>query len=66
MIFFKEFFQSKTLIFSIVFKYSDTRRRYDQSIEKLRDTIHTLEELLVLKERFNLRIPFDDYYNVRI
>lgn len=46
--------------------FRDKRRQYDKSLERIRNIIHTLEELLVLKERYNLRISFEDYHKVLV
>lgn len=44
--------------------FRDTRRQYDICIDKFRRVINALEELSVLKIRFNLTLTFDDYMNV--
>lgn len=51
-------------IFSILLR--DTRRQYDIYIDKFRHVINVLEELSVLKIRFNLTLTFDDYMNVSV
>lgn len=50
--------------FSIILR--DTRRQYDIIIAEFRRLINALEELSVLKIRFNLTLTFDDYINVSL
>lgn len=56
LLFFLEIFKS------INFAFADQRRRYDLSITSLRDVIHAMEELLVLKNRYNLHVDFEEYF----
>lgn len=44
--------------------FRDTRRQYNICIDNFRRVINALEELSVLKIRFNLTLTFDDYMNV--
>lgn len=45
--------------------YSDIRRRQGACTDTLRRVLFSLEELEVLKKEYNLRIPFNEYFNVR-
>lgn len=49
---------------NVKYPFADARRQHNRSIEKLQKIIFTLEELLVLKERYNLHIHFDDYHGI--
>lgn len=45
--------------------YSDNRRRCDLSIGNLSRVIDAMEELLVLKNQYNLHVNFEEYFEVR-
>lgn len=44
--------------------FSDQRRHYDLSLEKLSQIIDAMEELLVLKNQYNLHVNFEEYHEV--
>lgn len=56
------FFSTYTFQFKKM--YRDHRRHYDLSIEKLSHVIDAMEELLVLKNQYNLHVNFDEYIEV--
>lgn len=44
--------------------YSDHRRQYDISIGNLSRVIDSMEELLILKNQYNLHVNFEEYFEV--
>lgn len=50
--------------FQLISFNRDQRRHYDLSIAKLANVIDSMEELLILKNQYNLHVSFEDYYSV--
>lgn len=44
--------------------HSDHRRQYDICIATLSNVIDAMEELLVLKNQYNLHVNFEEYFEV--
>lgn len=44
--------------------FRDQCRNYDLSIERLCRIIDAMEELLVLKDQYNLHVHFEEYFQV--
>lgn len=45
-------------------EFSDYRRQYDISIGNLSRVIDAMEELLILKNKYNLHVNFEEYFEV--
>lgn len=48
----------------LFFFRSDHRRHYDISIGNLSRVIDAMEELLILKNQYNLHVNFEEYFEV--
>lgn len=49
---------------NVVVFHSDHRRQYDICICNLSRVIDAMEELLVLKNQYNLHVNFEEYFEV--
>lgn len=48
------------------YHFRDHRRHYDLSLGKLSQIIDAMEELLVLKNQYNLHVNFEEYFEVSL